>query len=118
MIERKEVLNNLILFKNPIDETLRDLSKFNWDSEEELITLTVRDLVSLLQRYFSGELAAIDLEKWANAIESRDDIALEKKHSSLLKEFIYELANSHLEELLDFKRAKYWIDVLEGLVRK
>jgi hypothetical protein len=48
------------------------------------------DFVSIVQRFLDGVLSTDDLENWANAIESRDDIGFENNE---LSEFIFDLAN-------------------------
>jgi hypothetical protein len=90
---RLAVLKSLIGLVDPIDELKNDLSHFSWDSEEELVGLTVSDLTGVLNRYIEGFLNEETLAEWANAIEGRDDIGFEKSSHEALRNAINILAN-------------------------
>jgi hypothetical protein len=102
---RLAVLKSLIRLVDPIDELKNDLSHFSWDSEEELVQLTVSDLTSVLKRYIDGILNEKTLAEWANAIECRDDIGFEKSSREALKDAINVLANPDLNGPLDRNKA-------------
>lgn len=71
---------------------------YPWDAEEPLVVLTPVHLARVLSRYMQGEITAQELEDWANAIESREDIAYETAHKAPLAQAIYQLANPLLTQ--------------------
>ena len=85
------------------------VSKFAWDSEIELVTLSRASAAALLERYLQGELAEADLEEWANAVEGRDDIGFESEYKGLLGEFVFETANPELAAPISENYARLWV---------
>ena len=72
------------------------LSAFGWDSDE-LVTLTRSHIVDVLTAYAAGDLLASEVEQWANAVESRDDVGFDHDHEDAVREAIFQLANPLLE---------------------
>jgi hypothetical protein len=87
---RTDILNDLIRFQTKLDRVQNELSQYTWDAEEPLVILHKSDFISIAQRFLDGVLSTDDLENWANAIESREDIEFENYK---LSEFIFDLAN-------------------------
>ena len=75
--------------------------ELSWDSDE-LVTLTVDHIQSVLERYVGGELSAAEVEHWADLIECRDDIS----YDETIKELISELANPVLSGRLNVLKAQ------------
>ncbi|MFA6246440.1 MAG: hypothetical protein WC615_05830 [Mucilaginibacter sp.] len=90
MRTRTDILNDLIRFQTQLDRVQNELSQYTWDVEAPLVIMRKSDFVSIVQRFLDGVLSTDDLENWANAIESRDDIGFENNE---LSEFIFDLAN-------------------------
>ena len=84
-------LAELLNFSRPIADVAKDLSVFGWDSDEDLISLEPAHALSVLRRFLTGELSVVEVEDWANAIECREDIALDQEAS--IAAAIFELAN-------------------------
>jgi hypothetical protein len=106
MRRRAELLWELLSFKRPAGEIVRDLAPFGWDSDEELVVLTPGHLGAVLERFVAGTLTADDTSSWAEAIEGRDDIGLQKGFEPLLKQLLFELANPDITEELTLRRAE------------
>ena len=111
---RVSALRDLVQWRRlPIADAIARMNEFSWDSDE-LVELTVVDAAASLDRYLAGEAAAEDVNAWADALEGRDDLALEGAHSELLKEFLFEIANPELAEPLTPTFAQHWKDRLHG----
>ena|ERR1017187_8634980 len=91
--ERITVLKSLLQCRDNIDTLTHDLAKFSWDSEP-LIFLTVEDLKKVLEKYLSKRISINHLEKWANIIESREDIAFDPAKEDVIKDVVFNLANA------------------------
>jgi len=101
IVERTNWLRSLLSLEVPLDAVLVALQRFPWDSDE-LVTLTPEHISRVLRRFLAGELTARDVEHWANAIESRDDIAM----SEFVMEVLFDLANPLLHGEFNDARAK------------
>ncbi|WP_444898115.1 hypothetical protein [Microbulbifer sp. SSSA005] len=93
MESRKILVTKLVEYKAPIDDILRDLKSYGWDSEIDLVTLKPSHLENVLERFISGELSDQKVREWANAIEHREDIGLLSEYKDTLDEMIFWLAN-------------------------
>jgi hypothetical protein len=91
MDSRESLLNALLSFQQPISEFARDLSAYSWDAAKPLVVLDATHISSVLNRFIAGKLSSVQVEEWANCIESRDDI----KHDPASKAglALHELAN-------------------------
>ena len=106
MPSRTEILNNLLLCNSPVTELLRNLTDYSWDSEEELVTLKASHVDNILSRFLQGELSVKDVETWANAIEGREDIAIDPVNFGLVQDSIFELANPDITVQLTMASAE------------
>lgn len=96
MKDRASLLGELLCAARPVDQILRDLAAFGWDSDEELVIVTKRHLSEILERYLKGSIAAHAVRAWAEAIEARDDMGLEFGSAQILKQVIFDLANPEI----------------------
>lgn len=74
MINRVELLHSLLRFDQPLTKILLFLKPFGWDSDRELVILERQHVAAILERYLTDELSPAQLEDWANALKSREDI--------------------------------------------
>jgi hypothetical protein len=93
---RLEVLKDLVELRAPVNETRAQLAEFDWHSELELITMTTHDLARALTRFEAGSLDETDLSDWAEALQGREDVALDPPTRELLSEALYELSTPEL----------------------
>ncbi len=82
-----------------IDQRIQTLNLNRFDVEP-LISLQLKDIQKILEKYISGEFSAEDIEDWANLIESYEDIEYEEKDAEQITQLIYELATPENEEEL------------------
>lgn len=101
MKTRREVLNDVIGFREQPNNLSIALSRFPWDSAGEMVTLTRFDILRVLERFTRSQLSAADIEAWANLIEGREDIAYDPQYADAVQEAIYCLANPLLTQPLD-----------------
>ncbi len=106
---RESLLRELISGASSAEEVLSQLAVFGWDSEHELVVMTRKDAESILGRYIDDELTQLDVAKWADAIEAREDIAFEASAKSLLGALVFELANPEISPRLTIERAEDWV---------
>lgn len=106
---RKQLLRSLVELERPLDDLVRELSRLGWDCDRELVTLQRQHVLSILERFKQGELLAQQVEAWANAVEAREDIAIESVAHSVLTSAVFELANPALHGALTKELADQWI---------
>ena len=95
-----------------LDSLIKSLNNFDWDSDKGLITLNPSDIITILEKYINKEISSELIDKWANAIENREDIDFEPSYEDSIDSIIFELANPLLTEELSINRAKILINKL------
>ncbi len=109
---RKLCLEELLTYKKDI-ETLRiNLSNFDWDSGEDLVTLKPSHIKVVLSRFAANEMSSSDIYEWANLIEFRDDVGFDPVSEDKVKALIFELANPEITNELSIERANEIIQQL------
>jgi hypothetical protein len=111
---RRDALIDLIELRSSLDAAIAAVRGLPWDSDVDLVFLTRANVDVLLQRYLRGELSAADLERWADAVESREDIGSEHGYEELLRAFVFETANPVLAEPISDGFARRWLERLGG----
>lgn len=109
MEDRLTCLRRLVQFTAPVEETIRDLSAFPWDSDEELVTLTTSHVADVLRRFLRNDLTAKQVEEWAEALEVRDDVHFDEQPNEQVLEAVHFLANPYLVGELTRSWAEEWI---------
>lgn len=104
-MNRIELLNKLLNQESSVDFITEKLEEFGWDSPKDLVLMRKVHLINALNNYLNGKLSKSEIEDWANAIESREDVGFEADSEDLIREVIYELANPYLTEDLTKERA-------------
>ena len=92
MCDRKSLLKTMLQYDHPgmLPELREALRAYNWDSDEEFVTLTKKDIHLVLDRYLRSELTSKEVEDWADAFDMRDDVGFEDEDTI---DIIGELAN-------------------------
>ena len=93
MRNRDNILNDLINLNRSLKELLIELSQYSWDIETPVLIINKKDFNNVLQRCIDSKLSSSEVENWANAIESRDDLGFE---DNKIQEIIFELANPEI----------------------
>jgi|GEM_PF-568319 len=113
---RKQLLEDLLVLKSPLNEVLSDLAEFGWDCDTEIVRIRRDHVVRVLERFRNGEISDRDVSYWADAIECRDDIGSEKGCEEILEDVTNELANPELTRPLSSETAGKWIYRLRSSV--
>jgi hypothetical protein len=114
--QRVAVLRELLAAAQPLDDVLRELSSFPYDSDEDLVTMTAADAVSVLKRFLAGELGAAEIEAWAEGIHTREDVGFAVDSEAVLTEMLLCLSSPELFEPITTTVARQWMALLEGRV--
>lgn len=93
---RVEALRDLVEFRLPVSDALARLTNLDWGSDEDLVTLTVRDVVRALDRYRVGSVDDAALCDWAEALQGREDVSLDPVDRELLADALFELSTPEL----------------------
>ncbi len=107
MLDRKALLDELLNYSKPSDLSFirNQLALHSWDSEAPIVTLLKEDVCKILQRYLDGDLSAMQVEAWAEALEMREDIAFGTEDDPQVQMCIYSLATPILEGELNRQKA-------------
>jgi hypothetical protein len=108
-------LESLIGLKEDLAKTRESLANFPWDAAEELVTLTVDHIRSVIERFVKGQLSDHDVENWADMIEGRDDIAYDEKNVDTIKQLVFRLANPVLSGGLDRTKGRDLLRKLDAI---
>jgi hypothetical protein len=105
-----QLLNSLLKLDRPLTEILAPLNALGWDNPQTFVTLKPQHITQILQSYLNHQITELEVENWANAIESREDIATENE---LLEQIIFDLANPPLTNPLTPQLAHHYLTQLE-----
>jgi len=92
-LKRLTVLMSLVEFDVPVAELAKRVNEIHWDDVSDSVVLDSLHLEKIMKRYLAGELSALEVEEWANLLESRNDITM----SQPIRDVVYRLANPVLE---------------------
>ena len=106
MNRRRQLLYALVTLSQPLERIAKELSLFEWDYEGEPVIIEPIHIVSVLNRFLSGDFSAKQLEDWANMIECREDLDYDESNQEQMKQVIYELANQDTEGQITIERCK------------
>ncbi len=95
MHNRKVLLAAILRYEHPelLPKLRQHLKAYVWDSDEELVTLTKENIISILDRYLRSELTAKEVEDWADAIDQRDDVKFGMENDDDTIYIVGDLAN-------------------------
>jgi hypothetical protein len=97
---RKSLLERVVRYELPIEDTLLLLRAYGWGSGEELVQLTAVDAVGILERYLAGDLTGRQVQHWAELLEMRTDLGYAPPHDVELRRLLFLLANPEVNESL------------------
>ena len=109
--ERTDALTDLVALRRPLGDALAAVRALPWDSDVELVVVGPSDVRSVLQRFLRREVTAEGVEQWADALESRDDVAVDPR---VPDDLLHALATPELEGVLTPPRAEELVAELEG----
>ncbi|WP_326948645.1 hypothetical protein OG439_07610 [Amycolatopsis sp. NBC_01307] len=112
--QRVDALRDLVQCRRPVRDAVAVLAGYKWDSDVELVNLTRADATRVLRGYLSGALTAEEAQRWAEALEVRDDVGREQGFEDELTEFVFEMATPEVAGALTSQRAQQWLNAFGG----
>jgi hypothetical protein len=106
--DRRQALVDLVDLRKPIDQAIRSLSIYQWGTAPEVV-LGARQIILMLERFVARDVDAHDLERWANAIEGRDDVEYDPRCHSDVANFLFEASTQEVNGTFTADRASEWI---------
>lgn len=100
--DRIELLNKIIKYQDVSDSIFQYISLYPWDYTGQPTLISANDISYVLNLYIEQKTTSVDIEKWANFLECRDDVDADK----IISEIIFELANPDVQGALTVSRAK------------
>jgi hypothetical protein len=107
-LDRRQALVDLIDLRKPIDAAIRSLSSHAWGMAPEVV-FGGRQISRALAMFLAGEIDTRDLERWADAIEGRDDVEYDPSHSPAVADFLFEVSTPQVNGELTDERAHEWL---------
>ncbi len=103
MRSRKLLVTEILENPLPDSSVLNELKQYGWDCEQELVIVTKKHILAVLNQLTENNLTAQQVEDWANRIEVRDDIGYEFGEEGVVNEAIFCLANPYINYPIDEK---------------
>lgn len=94
---RERAVADLVHLREDLDASIAELRAYPWDCDDELVGLGPPELRNVLDAFLADEVPADELERWANAVEAREDIGFRPQG---IIDLITELANPLLFDQL------------------
>ncbi len=88
-MDREGLLRQLVRRTRPIDVVLANLRDVGWDSEREYAVIGPDDVLEVLDAFDAGAMSAEAVERWAEALEMREDLEMTEP----VREALFRLAN-------------------------
>lgn len=114
-MDRHDALNNLIAFREPVSTLTENMSKFDWDYEDQPVVVTASQIQAVLTQYLTGKFSSTDIEAWANLIECREDLEFEDKRREEIAKVVYQLANPTLEGSITHDSCRRLVATLDAM---
>jgi hypothetical protein len=99
--DRTRALQDLLLLRRPLAESLAALRAYPWDSDVEYVELTPAHVASVLERFLGGEVDAPTATEWAESINLRDDVGRSPGTDAELADVLTEMSSPELFGELD-----------------
>ena len=104
----RQALVDLIDLSKPFAAAVRSLSAHRWGAGPNVF-FGGRQIIRALEMFLAGDLDASELERWADAIEGRDDIEYDPSCSSVVADFLFDASTPQLNGVFTEDRAAEWI---------
>jgi hypothetical protein len=72
--KRLDLFKHILLLDKPLSILEKEVSKLSWWDDSPIVVLKVDDLKRIIALYENGQLSIVDLIRWFNLIELRDEI--------------------------------------------
>ncbi|OIQ19243.1 MAG: hypothetical protein BM556_08130 [Bacteriovorax sp. MedPE-SWde] len=110
---RTSLLKQLLFIEDDLESISKQLRQFEWDCEEELITIEKNVLDNLFDGFLKCRYTLKTIKRWADLVECREDIDYEDKNLNLIKEVLGVLANKDIATSVNEETVNSWVDRLK-----
>lgn len=110
-LEKRNILEKVILFQDKIYNLKILLNRLPWDSKEDIFIINKSTLLQILQKFLDENTNIQEIEEWANLLECREDIGYT---NSCLKDIIDEFANPIVYGDISLKKINDKINTLRN----
>jgi hypothetical protein len=90
---RAGLLRKMLAYELPIEPTIESLAALPYDCDDDLVFVTSKDILQIIDRHAGGDLSVEQLVEWADFLEVRDGVGFAPPHGDRLKEIVWQLAN-------------------------
>lgn len=94
--ERGRVVRAALELDLPVGEAQRQLARFPFDCDEELVLLERRHLLQAVTRLEQGLLSEHDLAAWAEFVHGRDEVGLDEHDRDFLLDALLRLSTPEI----------------------
>lgn len=109
---RAWALRRLIELTVPVGQAVEELAELGSSLPGALVTITSADATRVLDCFLEGAVPAEDCGRWAGALRTRRDVAVEGGCEDLLRTLLFELASPQLFRPIDREFALRWKHIL------
>jgi len=88
----------MLAYELPIEPTIQSLTALPYDCDADLVLVTPKDILQIIDRHANGELSLEQLVDWADFLEVRDGVGFAPPRGDRLKEIVWQLANPLVNE--------------------
>ena len=113
---RSSAIDSLLRCELPLQGSVEALASYDWDVAEPIAYLDRSHIESVCCRFLERELSGEQVEAWANAVESREDVTT-RPGEDKLNEVVIRLANPYLNGAITEHLLREIIDELRLLRR-
>lgn len=100
-MRRATILHDLIRFETPDQPLVDELRSFGWDWDgPPLAIIRGEDILRQLERCLAGDISSSDLQRWAENLEVREDVAFDPEQESILDEVFFQIATPEINREL------------------
>ncbi len=89
---RLDLVARLVQWRGDIEALLAELHDFPLDAAVPLVTLDTPHIISVLDRFLSGDGSAAEVKLWAGTIAGREDVGYAEAHKVSIADALFVLS--------------------------
>jgi hypothetical protein len=93
---RAPLLRRVLAYELPIKPVLESLAALPYDCGDDLVLVSPKDVIQIIDRCTSGELSVAQATDWADLLEARDGVGFAQPRAERVAEIISRIANPTL----------------------
>jgi len=105
-MNRRAAIEALIELRGDVGDLTSAALAFLPAPLEPSVTLTEAHIDAVLDRYLRGTLSANEVERWADAVEGRDDVQYRDIHAGVISNLLFRLSTPEINTPLTHEVAR------------